>query len=297
MKPAPFAYHRATDVDDAVRALGSAEESKIIAGGQSLVALMNLRLARPELLVDLNPLRELDYIEPRADGGLAIGAMTRQRSLERSGLVRERCPVMTEAMPHVAHAAIRNRGTIGGSLAHADAGSELCAISLAVDARMRVHGPDGDRDIPAAEFFQGPFTTCLDADEILTEIIIPAGPPRGGYAFTEVARRRGDFALAGVAALVGLAEDATVSHARLAYLSVGPNALRARRAEESLLGSRLDEAAIQQAAALASEDIAPSDDLHATVAYRLHLARVLTARVLRTAADRALHDRGPKPTP
>ena len=287
MKPAPFEYHRAADVDDAVRALGAAEDGKAIAGGQSLIALMNLRLARPELLVDLNPLRDLDYIEPRADGGLAIGAMTRQRALERSGLVRGRCPVLSEALPLVAHAAIRNRGTIGGSLAHADAGSELCAVSLAADARLTVRGPGGDREIAAADFFLGPFTTALEADEILTEIIIPPGPPRCGYAFAEVARRRGDFALAGVAGVVGLAGDDTVSHARLAYLSVGPSALRARHVEDTLIGERLDEAAISRAAALAGEHLAPSDDLHASAAFRLHLAQVLTARVLRLAAGRA----------
>ena len=289
MKPAPFDYHRAVDVDDAVRALHAADDAgKAIAGGQSLLALMNLRLARPELLVDLNPLRDLDYIEPRPDGGLAIGAMTRQRALERSGLVRERCPIMSEALPLVAHAAIRNRGTIGGSLAHADASAELCSVSLAVDARLRVRGPHGDRDIPAAEFFLGPYTTALAADEVLTEIVIPGGPPRSGSAFAEVSRRRGDFALAGAGAVIGLAEDGTVSHARLAYISLGPSALRAPRAEESLLGSPLGEAAISRAVALIGEDIAPGDDLHASAVFRLRLARVLTARVLRTAAGRAV---------
>jgi aerobic carbon-monoxide dehydrogenase medium subunit len=288
MKPAPFEYHRAVDIDDAVTALREAgDDGKVLAGGQSLIALMNLRLARPELLVDLNPLRDLDYIEPRADGGLAIGAMTRQRALERSALVRERCPVMAEALPLVAHAAIRNRGTIGGSLAHADAGSELCAISLAVDARISVHGPDGDREIPAAEFFLGPFTTALAPDEILTEIVIPAGPPRPGYAFTEVSRRRGDFAMVGVGGVIGLAGDGTVSHVRLAYASVGPSALRAPHVEDSLLGSRLDETAVERAMDLVSEDVSPSEDLHASAAFRLHLARRLTGRVLRTAAGRA----------
>jgi aerobic carbon-monoxide dehydrogenase medium subunit len=287
VKPAPFAYYRATDVDDAVRALHAADDGgKAIAGGQSLVALMNLRLARPELLVDLNPLLDLDYIEPRPDGGLAIGAMTRQRALERSGLVRERCPIMSEALPMVAHAAIRNRGTIGGSLAHADAAAELCSVSLAVDARLRVRGPQGDRDTPAAEFFLGPYTTTLAADEIITEIIVPGLPPRSGSAFAEVSRRRGDFALAGVGTVIGLAEDGTVNHVRLAYTSVGPSALRAPRAEESLLGSRLEDAAISRAVTLVGEDIAPGDDLHASAAFRLRLAQVLTARVLRSAATR-----------
>ena len=224
MKPAPFDYHRAADVDDAVTALHQAEDGKAIAGGQSLIALMNLRLARPELLVDLNPLRDLDYVEPRADGGLAIGAMTRQRSLERSALVAERCPVMAEALPLVAHAAIRNRGTIGGSLAHADSGSELCSVALATGALLRVHGPDGDREIPADEFFLGTFTTALAEDEILTEIIVPGAAPRTGSAYAEVSRRRGDFALAGVGCVVSLNDDDTVGRARIACISVGPSA-------------------------------------------------------------------------
>ena len=287
MKPAPFDYHRATDVDDAVTALRQAEDSKAIAGGQSLIALMNLRLARPELLVDLNPLHDLDYIEPRADGGLAIGALTRQRSLERSALVAERCRVMADALPLVAHAAVRNRGTIGGSLAHADSGSELCAVALATDALLRVHGPDGDREIPASGFFLGTFTTALEEDEILTEIIVPGPDARTGSAFAEVSRRRGDFALAGVGCAVSLADDDTVSRARIACISVGPSALRARHAEDALIGRPLDEAAITRAASLVGEDIAPMDDLHASAAFRLHLARALTVQVLRTAAGRA----------
>jgi aerobic carbon-monoxide dehydrogenase medium subunit len=287
VKPAPFDYHRATDVDDAVTALRQADDGKAIAGGQSLIALMNLRLARPELLVDLNPLHDLDYIEPRPDGGLAIGALTRQRSLERSALVAERCPVMAEALPLVAHAAVRNRGTIGGSLAHADSGSELCSVALATDTLLRVHGPDGDREIPAADFFLGTFTTALADDEILTEIIVPGAAPRTGSAYAEVARRRGDFALAGVGCVVTLADNDTVSYARIACISVGPSALRARHAEDSLLGSRLDGAAIEQAASLVGEDIEPAGDLHASASFRLHLARSLTAQVLRTAAGRA----------
>jgi len=286
MKPAPFEYHRAADVDDAVAALRQADDGKAIAGGQSLIALMNLRLARPELLVDLNPLHDLDYVEPRADGGMAIGAMTRQRSLEWSALVAERCPVMAEALPLVAHAAIRNRGTIGGSLAHADSGSELCSVALATDALLRVHGPDGDREIPASEFFLGTFTTALAEDEILTEIIIPGAAPRTGSAYAEVSRRRGDFALAGVGCVVSLNDDETVRQARIACISVGSSALRARHAEDSLTGSHLGEAAIRQAASLVSEDIDPAGDLHASAAFRQHLAKTLTGQVLRTAAGR-----------
>lgn len=288
MKPAPFEYYRAADIDDAVQALHQAGDGgKAIAGGQSLLALMNLRLARPELLVDLNPLTELDYIEATADGGLSIGAMTRQRSLEHSVAIRAACPVMAEAVPHVAHAAIRNRGTIGGSLAHADSGSELCTISLAVDARLRSRGPAGDREIASAEFFTGPFTTVLADDEVLTEIRIPPMRPRTGHSFQEVARRRGDFALAGVAAVVSLAEDATVDHVRLAYTSVAPSVVRAPHAEEALLGTRADDAAIDRAISLLGEDLAPSSTLHASAAFQLHLAGVLTRRAVRIAHQRA----------
>jgi carbon-monoxide dehydrogenase medium subunit len=288
VKPSPFDYYRATDVDDAVRALAEAGDAgKAIAGGQSLLALMNFRLARPELLVDLNPLTDLDYVEPDGSGGLRIGAMTRQRTLERSAAVRTACPVMFEAIPHVAHAAIRNRGTIGGSLAHADASSELCAITLAVDARLRARGRNGDREIAAADFFDGPFTSVLDVDEVLTEIVIPPARPRTGSAFAEVSRRRGDFALAGVAAVVSLDDDGTVAQARLAHMSVGPTAVRSPRAEEALVGTRADEDSIDRAVRLLGEDLTPTDDLHASGAFRLHLARVLTGRALHLAVERA----------
>jgi carbon-monoxide dehydrogenase medium subunit len=288
VKSSSFEYYRANTVDDAVRALHDAGDGgKAIAGGQSLVALMNFRLARPELLVDLNQLGELDYVESTADGGLRIGAMTRQRTIERSPLVAAACPLIAEAMPFVAHAAIRNRGTIGGSIAHADAGSELCTLSLALDARLRARGPNGDREIAAGEFFDGPFTTVLDFDEVLTEITIPGTPAHTGHAFSEVSRRRGDFALAGVAAVIGLAEDGTIAHARLAYTSLGPTALRAPHAEEALLGNRPDPGTIDQAITLLSEDLAPTDDLHASGEFRLHLARVLTGRMVRRAVERA----------
>jgi aerobic carbon-monoxide dehydrogenase medium subunit len=287
MKPAPFDYHRAVDVDDAIAALGSSEEAKAIAGGQSLIALMNLRLARPDLLVDIKPLRELDYIEPTADGGLKIGALTSQRSIERSKLVEARCPLMFEAMPSIAHAVIRNHGTIGGSLAHADSGSELCTVSLAIGARMRVRGPSGDRDVPSTEFFLGPLTTALDSDELLTEIIIPPSPARSGFAYTEVSRRKGDFALAGVGGVVGLADDGTVDQIRVAYTSLGPTALRSPTVEEFLRGSRPDPATIDRAVDLVAQDVSPGDSIHGSAEYRLRLARVLTRRVLTTAVDRA----------
>jgi carbon-monoxide dehydrogenase medium subunit len=287
VKPAPFEYHRAVDLDDAVVQLGSVDDAKAIAGGQSLVSLMNLRLARPELLVDLNGLRDLDYIESTADGGLVIGAMTRQRSLEQSALVRERCPLMFEAVPMIAHAVIRNRGTIGGSLAHADPASELCTVALAVDARLRVRGASGEREIPAVDFFLGPLTSALEEDEVLTEIVVPPSPTRSGSAFDEVSRRKGDFALAGVGAVVGLADDGTVAHARVACTSLGPTALRATTVEDFLVGERPDLETLARASELVDSDIRPNDSLHGSAAYRLRIARALTRRVLSSAVERA----------
>lgn len=286
MKPAPFEYHRAVDLDDAVTHLASSDDAKAIAGGQSLLSLMNLRLARPELLVDLNGLRDLDFIEPTADGGLVIGAMTRQRSLERSDLVRERCPLMFEAVPMIAHAVIRNRGTVGGSIAHADPASELCTTALAVDARMRVRGGAGQREIPAAEFFLGPLTSALEEDEVLTEIVVPPPPPRSGSAFSEVSRRKGDFALAGIGAVVGIADAGTIAYARVACTSLGPTALRATTVEEFLVGERPEAATFERAAELIDTDVRPNDSLHGTSAYRFRLARALTKRVLASAAER-----------
>ena len=287
MKSSSFDYHLATDVDDAIAALSQAEEGKAIAGGQSLVALMSFRLARPDVLVDINGIDELDYIEARPDGGLAIGALTRQRALERSELVRQRCPIMAEAVPQIAHAVIRNRGTIGGSLAHADSASELCTISLAVDARMKVRGPNGDREIAAIDFFQGPLTTALEPDELLTEIVIPASPSGSGSAYQEVSRRKGDFALAGVGGVIALGDGGTVRHARLAYTSLGPTALRSPAAEEFLVGRRIDDETIAGAIERLSGDLRPSESLHGTAEYRMHLAGALTKRVLVAAADRA----------
>jgi carbon-monoxide dehydrogenase medium subunit len=286
VKPAQFDYHRAIDLDDAVAQLASSEDAKAIAGGQSLISLMNLRLARPELLVDLNGLHDLDFIEGAADGGLVIGAMTRQRSLELSALVRQRCPVMFEAVPMVAHKVIRNRGTIGGSLAHADPASELCTVALAVEARMRVRGARGQREIPAAEFFLGPLTSALEEDEVLTEVVIPPSPARSGSAFAEVSRRKGDFALAGVGAVVALADDGTIAQVRVACTSLGPTPLRAPGVENFLRGERPDQATLERAAELIDDDVRPNDSLHGSAAYRYRLARALTKRVLISAFER-----------
>src|SRR5881628_249850 len=203
MKPAAFDYFTPVTVDEAVALLAEhGGEAKPLAGGQSLIPAMNFRLARPAALVDLNRIPELSYVRAEPDGGaLVIGAMTRQRALERSDVVRRAAPLMAEAMPYVAHPQIRNRGTVGGSVAHADPAAELPAVTLALEARFRARSRSGERTIPAAEFFKGLLETALEPDELLVEIAIPHSPARSGYAFAEVARRHGDYALVGVAAV------------------------------------------------------------------------------------------------
>lgn len=290
MKPAPFRYHRPASVDEALSVL--AEEgygAKPLAGGQSLIPAMNFRLAQPAVLVDIGNLDELRGIRDASGGGLIIGSMTRQAEVERSGLVRERAPLIAEMMPWIAHAQIRNRGTIGGSLAHADPASELPAAILAVDASLRIRGPSGERLVAAGEFYTGLFTTALAPDELLTAIEIPALPERTGCAFEEFARRHGDFALVGVCAVLTLgAADGIVSRAAITLLSVGDGPVRASVAEEALVGNAPTVDVIRAAAeAAATRDIDPPADIHASAAYRRQLARVLTTRALTTAARRA----------
>lgn len=286
MKPVAFELRQPGSVDEAVELLAGDGEVKVLAGGQSLVPLLNFRLARPEVLVDVNRIAELQYIREQ-DGGLAIGALTRQRALERSEPVTRLAPLLAEALPQVAHAPIRNRGTIGGSLAHADAAAELCTVCLALDAVLVAASRRGRREIPVSDFFLGPFTTALEADELLVEVRIPPLPAATGWAFEEVARRKGDFAMAGVAAVLGVDAGGTVVRARLAYASMGPTPLRARRAEEALTGRPAGPEAFAEAAELAAGELSPTDDIHADREYRLHVARALTRRTLARALERA----------
>jgi carbon-monoxide dehydrogenase medium subunit len=289
MKPAPFDVHRATSPDDAVavlhRAVADGRNAKVIAGGQSLVALMNLRLARPELLVDLNALDELAYVDADSDE-LRIGAMTRQRTAERSAVIGDGWGLLAEALPLVAHAPIRNRGTVGGSIAHADPGAELCAVGLALDASVRLLGPKGRRQLAVADLFQGPFWTDIQPDEVMVEVAFPRQNANTGWAIEEVARRRGDFALAGVAAVIGRDAQGVIDHARLAYISVGPQPVRVVAAEAALIGERPGTEAFATAARIAASELSPSADIHAGAEYRRHLIRVLTERALERAAGR-----------
>ncbi|HVT60420.1 MAG TPA: FAD binding domain-containing protein [Thermoanaerobaculia bacterium] len=288
MKPAAFEYVAPEEVGAALEVLARrGEEAKVLAGGQSLVPMLNFRLARPALLVDLNRLGELDFVRRGEDGGLLIGAMTRQRRLEREPLVAELAPLLGEAVPAIAHPQIRNRGTLGGSLAHADPAAELPAVAVALQARLRLRRTGGDRWVGAADFFTGLFTTALAPDEILVEMEIPPPPPRSGWCFLEAARRPGDFAQVGVAAMVALDAEERCAEARLVYLAVAQAPFAAPAAARLLLGERLEAPRIAAAAAAARDEMAPRDDIHATADFKRHLARVLTERALARAAARA----------
>ena len=287
MKPAPFAYHAPGSIEEALallRDLGS--DAKLLAGGQSLVPAMNFRVVQPSALVDLNRISELEYV--REDGGcLRIGAMTRERTLELSPLIARRSPLLAEAMPYVAHPQIRNRGTLGGSLANADPAAELPVIMVALDARMKVRSADSERWVDAANFFAGMFTTDLGGDEMLVEIELPAQPARTGWSFMEVAPRAGDYAMMGVAASISLADDGTCAGVKLVYLNAGDGPIEAKQAESLLLDQSINDALIDDAAAIASErEITPFGNIHASAEYQRHLARVLTRRTLRQARQR-----------
>lgn len=263
-------------------------EAKALAGGQSLIPTMNFRLAQPEVLVDLNNISELAYIRSTGDGGLAIGAMTRQRQVERIALVKERAPLVHETMPYIAHPQIRNRGTFGGSLAHADPAAELPAVTTALNAQFLVQSKKGKRSISANEFFVDLFTTTLEPDELLVEVTLPPLSVHTGYAFREVSRRHGDYALVGVTAVVILTDDDRCQQARLVYFSVGNGPVEAHQAVALLQGQALTPEAIQAAAEIAATaDIDPPSDIHASANYRRHLAKVLARRVLEEAGKRA----------
>lgn len=288
MKPAPFEWH-APDSAEAALALKAAhgDEARFLAGGQSLVPAMNFRVAQPAVLVDLNRVPGLGTIAQDAEGALRIGAMARNARIERDAAARGSHPILAEALQEVAHPEIRNRGTLGGNLSHADPASEMPAVMLALDARFLLRSLRGAREVPAEAFFLGPLMTALAADEMLAEIRLPPLPPRTGTAFLEVARRRGDYAMMGVAAVVTLDPDGRCVAARIACCSAGPTPMAAPRAAAALLGSRLAEADIAGAAALVRQEVDPLGSVHASPAYQRHLAGVVAARALRLAKARA----------
>src|SRR6202041_129109 len=236
MKPAPFRYFAARTLEQALELKAEhGDEARFLAGGQSLVPTMNFRLTQPAALIDINPIADLAGIKNGSGEGLRIGAMTRYRTLERDPIIARHVPLMEEALPHITHPQIRNRGTIGGNLSHADPASELPAVATAMQARMKIRSSQGERELSASEFFVDLLTTCLEPEEMLVEIAFPASPPRSGSCFMEVARRRGDFALAGVAAIISLDEEGQFAEVRLGVCGVGETPVDVSDAAASLI--------------------------------------------------------------
>jgi len=264
-----------------------AGEAKILAGGQSLVPAMNFRVVQPSLLIDLNRVAELSFI--REEGNvIRVGAMVRERHLEFDKSIEKRTPLLHEAVPNIAHPQIRNRGTIGGSIVHADPAAELPMLMVALSARLKAKNKSGERWMDAKDFFAGMFTTALEPDEILVEIEIPFMPPRTGWSFMEVAPRAGDYAMMGVAALVTLDEDGKCQSAKLVYLNAGDGPLEAIEAAKSLEGEILNEKVIGSVSAFVGEkEINPFGNMHASAEFQRHLAKALTAKTLKTALERA----------
>jgi carbon-monoxide dehydrogenase medium subunit len=286
MKPAAFDHVVAESIEAAVAALAAADgEAKIIAGGQSLVPMLNFRLLRPSILVDINRIPDLAYIEER-DDAITIGALTRHHRLETSRVIAQHLPVVAEAMRHVAHLAIRNRGTLGGSLSHADPAAELPMLALLLDATLDIASPSSLRTVAAKDFFVGALSVDLAPDEMVTRIEIPKLPPATGWGFAEVARRSGDFALAAVAATVSLREGA-IGEARIAVTGVDETGKRAPEAETLLAGGTLTPEVIEAAIAAVRAGVNPPTDLHASSDYRRHLVGVLAGRALDDAWRRA----------
>lgn len=281
MKPVPFAYEAPETIDEALALLAEhGEDATVLAGGQSLVPMLNLRLVRPTVVVDVNRLPGLDGIVLDG-GGLRLGALARTAAVELDPTVSSWCPALHEALEHSGHPQIRNRGTVGGNVAHADPASELPAVLIALDGVVTLRSAAGTRELAAPDFLAGPYTTARRSDELVTEIRL-AAPPRVS-TFAEIARRDGDFALVGVFAAVDT-DDGRVSSARIALCGASPAAVRALEAEQALTGRALDEPAIGDAAAAAAAAVEPWDDLNGPAEYRRHLARTLTARALTALA-------------
>jgi aerobic carbon-monoxide dehydrogenase medium subunit len=286
VKPAPFAYAKAAALDQVFDLLARyGDEARLLAGGQSLIPTLNLRLSAPAVLIDLNGLGELAGIT--AEGGmLRIGALTRHRMVDESEEVAGHGPLLKLAMPHIAHPAIRNRGTIGGSIALADPAAELPACAVALDAQIELSGRDGLRTVEAARFFKGLFETDRGPGEVVTAVSIPKCAPGYRSAFAEFARRHGDYAMVGLAAHARV-DGAAISDVRLVFFGVGVQPVRASAAGAALEGREVDQDTVAAAQAALAEDLDPTADLHASAATKLHLARVLTARVLQQLGQKA----------
>jgi CO/xanthine dehydrogenase FAD-binding subunit len=289
MKPAPFKYVAATSLDQALSLKAQyGDEARFLAGGQSLIPAMNFRLARPAVLIDINHVGEVAGVD-RSENGVRLGAMTRYRTLERDGDFLKTCPLFADALPHIAHPQIRNRGTVGGNLSHADPASELPAIAMAMGARMRIRSARGERELAASDFFVGLLTTDIQADEMLVEITLPKAPARSGSCFMELARRRGDFALAGIAVILSLDDQDRCVDVRLALCGVGETPVDASAAASSMIGQPCTDKAIETVAADVQKAIAPMGNVHASGEYQRHIAGVLTRRAIAAARERVDH--------
>jgi carbon-monoxide dehydrogenase medium subunit len=288
MKPAPFKYIAARSLEQALALKAEhGDEARFLAGGQSLVPTMNFRLTQPAVLIDINPLPQLAGMQKSGPESLHIGALTRYRDLERDPTTARDLPLVAEALPHIAHPQIRNRGTIGGNLAHADPASELPAIVVALAGQLRAQSSRGERWIAAADFFAGALVTTLAADEMLVEVKLPVAKPRSGACFMEVARRRGDFALIGVACTVRIDDDGRCAEARIGLCNAGDRPVLAQDAGASLVGRPIGAAQIDEAGELVLRAIDPGGSIHASKEFQRHLAGVLTKRALAEANERA----------
>lgn len=284
MKNPPFNYHRPATLDEALALLAEhGDEAKVLAGGQSLLPVMALRLGRPEHVVDISAIASLDHIT--VGDGVTIGAMTRHAVAEKSADVAAHAPLVASALPHVGHRAIRNRGTVVGSIAHADAAAELPAVCLATEAVMHIASSEGEREIASADFFEGYFTTALHPTELLTAVQFPAWSPTAGGTVVEVSRRHGDYAMVGLACRVDVVDN-KITDAALAFFGVASRAIRVSEAESALVGQPANDASFETAASVVGDTLDPDGDIHATAAYRRHIATVLTRRGLAEAAAR-----------
>ncbi|MHB8466837.1 MAG: FAD binding domain-containing protein [Acidimicrobiales bacterium] len=287
MKPGRFEYHAPESLDEALELLAEyGDEAKVLAGGQSLVPLLSMRLARPSHVIDINGVPGLDAIQDRGDD-IVMGAAVRERVAERSALVNDKLPILADALPLIGHVAIRNRGTIGGSLAHADASAELPAVAVLTDAQMVVRSIRGERVVASQDFFDGHFTTTMSDDECLVEVRVPAGRPDAGWSCAEVARRHGDFALVGAAAMVALSDDGRIDEARVSLFGVADRAIRVEKTEASLRDAAPAAATWAAAAEEAASAVEPPSDLHGSSEFRRKLTAVVVRRALATAAAHA----------
>lgn len=282
MKPAPFDYRCADSVQEALEWLATyADEAKVMAGGQSLLPMLNFRVVRPAWVIDISRLVELDFVRERDDGGLTIGAMVKHRAVEASPVVASRFPIIPEAMRHVAHLAIRNRGTMGGSLSHADPAAEWPMLALLLDADIVIQSVRGERTVPASRFFTGPLSTALADDELLVRVEFP-GLAAHGSAFEEFSRRAGDFALAAVGVILEVSAG-RIARARVAMMGVAETPVRRTAAEGVLMGQVLSDELVSRAVSAACDSLQPQQDLQASSDYRRHLAGVMLARAIRRA--------------